>query len=254
MARALPPTSLHRSDLIRALTDLAVLDVGASGNAFAEKLAEWLGLNDAITLRAIHTTTPQGNLAQADPRSGATLRDVFLQAKAALSDSITQTLSAKGTRPRLALPVLAPTVPLDAASAYEPFRRYHLAQQRQMEARIGPMRAEVRHSLGLASPALRTLAELDAVFDRVLCDQEGKLLARLPALMAQRFMQLHKMHLHTLAQTQQADQAAFWMAPGGWLGRFCHELQTVLLAELDFRLQPTLGLIEALNPTNTPTQ
>jgi hypothetical protein len=254
MARALTPTNLHRSDLIRALTDLAVLDVGESGNAFAEKLAEWLGLNDAITLRAIHTTTQQGNLAKADPRSGAAMRDAFSQAKAALSDSITQTLSAKGTRTRLALPVLAPTVPLDAASAYEPFRRYHLAHQRHMDSRIGPMRTDVRHSLGLASPALRSLAELDAVFDRVLREQEGKLLARLPSLMAQRFGQLHKLHLHTLAQTQQADQPAFWMAPGGWLGRFCHELQTVLLAELDFRLQPTLGLIEALNPTNTPPQ
>ena len=37
------------------------------------------------------------------------------------------------------------------------------------------------------------------------------------------------------------------MKQGAWLSRFCNELQTVLLAELDVRLQPTVGLIEALH-------
>ena len=43
------------------------------------------------------------------------------------------------------------------------------------------------------------------------------------------------------------------MKDGAWLARFCHELQTVLLAELDLRLQPTLGLLEAYQKEIKPT-
>jgi hypothetical protein len=46
---------------------------------------------------------------------------------------------------------------------------------------------------------------------------------------------------------EQPDDPALWMQPGGWLANFCRELQGVLLAELDLRLQPTVGLIEALS-------
>jgi len=41
------------------------------------------------------------------------------------------------------------------------------------------------------------------------------------------------------------------MNEGAWLARFCHELEAVLLAELDVRLQPTVGLIEALQNEKT---
>jgi hypothetical protein len=36
------------------------------------------------------------------------------------------------------------------------------------------------------------------------------------------------------------------MQPGGWLAAFGQELQEALLAELDARLQPVTGLIEAI--------
>ena len=42
-----------------------------------------------------------------------------------------------------------------------------------------------------------------------------------------------------------ADAAAA-VAPAAWLADFHEELKRVLLAELDLRLQPTVGLIEAL--------
>jgi hypothetical protein len=254
MARALTRTNLHSSNLIRVLADLAVLDAAAPGNAFAEKLGEWLNLNDAITLRALHTASPPARQAQAQPASAVSLQAVFDQTKAALVAAITQTGTPKGARTRLALPVLVSVMPLDGATAYEPYRRYHLAHQRQMDSRIGPMRAEVRQRLCQTSPALKSLADLDAVFEGILCDHEARLLARLPTLLEQRFGQLLTAHQQQLAEAQQTDQPALWMTPGGWLGRFCHELQTVLLAELDFRLQTTLGLVEALNHTTTPPQ
>jgi hypothetical protein len=55
-----------------------------------------------------------------------------------------------------------------------------------------------------------------------------------------------------VSATQQTDQPALWLQAGGWLAHFCQELHTVLLAELDLRLQPTLGLVEALQNEKAP--
>ena len=76
---------------------------------------------------------------------------------------------------------------------------------------------------------------MDAAFEGILIEREKKLLTTLPSLMERRFKQL---------QTERSQQE-------GWLARFGQELQTVLLAELDLRLQPTLGLLEAFNDQTT---
>jgi hypothetical protein len=111
-------------------------------------------------------------------------------------------------------------------------RQRYLDQQRKMELMIGPLRAHVQQALSVASPELRQLAELDAMWEQMLEVREQKLLAGVPAMLKQRFEQLRKTH---------QDDAA----PNQWLEAFGHELQEVLLAELDTRLQPVLGLIEA---------
>jgi hypothetical protein len=98
---------------------------------------------------------------------------------------------------------------------------------------------------------LQHLATLDGAFEGILSEREARLLATLPQLLKKRFEHLRMLHLKTLVDTQQVDNPAQWMQPGAWLERFCHELQTVLLAELDVRLQPALGLLEALNNEKT---
>ena len=50
-----------------------------------------------------------------------------------------------------------------------------------------------------------------------------------------------------MAERALEDNPDLWMQPGGWLTRFAEELQSVLLVELDLRLQPTEGLIESLD-------
>ena len=50
------------------------------------------------------------------------------------------------------------------------------------------------------------------------------------------------------------DDPARWMQPGGWLVRFCAEMQRVLLAELDLRLMPVAGLVAAVDKESTELQ
>ncbi|MEO8120851.1 MAG: DUF3348 domain-containing protein [Rhodoferax sp.] len=250
MTRALTRTNFHSSKLIRVLSDLAVVDAVEPGTAFAEKLGLWLNLHDAITLCAVLNESTAGQPpTQLGVKSVASvaLGKEFARIRASLVDSITKSATPNLGKSRLELPMPKPGVSLEDATDYEPYRRYYSAHQRDMDSSVRPLRFKVREVLAKASPALRQLAALDATFDAILCDRESKLLSKIPLLLERRFAQLLKAHQQVLVDTQQVDDPALWMKAGAWLARFCHELQTALVAELDVRLQPTVGLMEAIN-------
>jgi hypothetical protein len=52
-------------------------------------------------------------------------------------------------------------------------------------------------------------------------------------------------HWQTLSGNPEPDDLTPWMFPGGWLASFCGRMRELLLAELEIRLQPVLGLIES---------
>lgn len=247
MTRALTRANFHRSRFIRVLADLSLVDGVEPGGDFAEKLGPWLNLHDAITLCAVLNASPPAAPAGAKPDARSGLADELARIRAGLANSINGLGMPKPGRSGMELPLPKPGVPLEVATDYEPYRRYYLARQRELEASIRPLRSRARELLAKASPALAKLAALDATFDAILGDRESKLLASAPWLLERRFAQLLKAHQQRLAETHQAENPALWMKTGAWLARFCQELQTLLLAELDLRLQPTLGLIEALN-------
>jgi hypothetical protein len=115
---------------------------------------------------------------------------------------------------------------------------------------IQPLRVNVREALAKTSPKLRKLAELDATFEKILREREIKMLAKVPVLLKKRFEQLFKEHQQKLADSGQADNPSGWVQAGGWLARFCSDMQMLLLAEAELRLQPVMGLIEAGNEQN----
>jgi hypothetical protein len=250
MTRALTRTNFHSSRLIRTLADLAVLETAEPAIAFAEKLGLWIDFTDAIRLTGVHnaSTTQPAETRPAARSAGASLDEAFATARAGLERTIT-TSSAPSTarvRSELALPKLE--APLDDVKVYAPFRRYHQAHQRDMESNARSLRATVRDGIANASPQLKQLAALDAAFDGILCEREARLLSTIPSLFERRFHHLRKAHQQTLPATTQADDNPdAWMKPGAWLARFCGELQAVLLSELDLRLLPAVGLLEAFN-------
>jgi hypothetical protein len=248
---------------MRVLAELALLDTAVPGGAFAEKLGLWVSFTDAIALCAAHSASPVSQpVAQCQDaeksQAGTALevaRDVaqdFARARATLEQALSPAGAPRGSRNRIALPAPDLALPLDARNAFEPYRRYYQAQQREMELNVDSLRKRVREALAQGSPGLQPLAALDGALDTILCARESRLLATLPTLMEKRFGHLLQAHQQHLSATQQTDQPARWLQAGGWLARFCQELHTVLLAELDLRLQPTLGLVEALQNERTP--
>lgn len=248
MTRALTRTNFNSSQLIRVLADLALVQAADSGGAFAEKLGLWVGFTDAIGLRAAQVAAHESPVdTQPDEKGEAA--EAFTRVRDNLVLAINSRESPSGARSRTVLPLPKAGAPYADAIVFEPYRRYYIAHQRDMERQIQSLRANVRNALATASPALRQLADLDAAFDTILSERESKLLSTLPKLLEQRFRQLLEEHQLAQAGSNEADNPDLWMKPDGWLARFCNELQTVLIAELDLRLQPSEGLIEALHNT-----
>ena len=132
-----------------------------------------------------------------------------------------------------------------------------------MEAEILKLQVTVRRQLSVSSPRLSTLAVLDSKLGAILIAHSRKALGAVPSLLAKRFQTLcvesskTKSPKSTLSNSRQ-DSLAFksttivddtteaGIETKNGLKIFLAEMQSVLLAELDIRLQPTLGLIEAL--------
>ena len=246
MTRALPRANLNSSRLIRFLADLSIVDTAESKQSFAERLGQWIDFADAITLQGAHNTSVASPSAA---QSGAlvALEEEFTRIRTTLVSSITQSCSSTVGETRIKLPAPKPGVGIEIATTFGPYHRFYLAHQGEMESSIRPLRTNVRQVLSKASATLKQLAALDASLDKILSARERQLLSTVPLLLERRFEQLLKAHQQALFETPQADDPAMWMEPGAWLAGFCNELQGALLAELDLRLQPIAGLINAFS-------
>lgn len=243
MARGSPRTSFDSSRLIRALSDLVSTDAAPPRQSFADRLGQWLDFADAIALfSALNgSTDAAGGPATAEHPA---LRDEFARVRGALLDSINTDGVLTPGKARIRLPAPAWHASTPGAADYLPYHRYYLAHQRDMGAAIAPLRASVRAGLAQRAPALRQLAALDGVLDQALAPRERSLLATVPQLLGRRFEQLHQAHRNALTTP---DDPARWLQPGAWLHTFCQDMRAVLLAELELRLQPVAGLLDALN-------
>lgn len=244
MTRDLPRTTFHSSQLTRCLAELDLLEDAEPASDFADELGQWLHFTDAIALSSVL----DGGMAKVAVQSpeqraatGAGLAAQFERIRAFMINSITKSCAPAGKTP-IKLPLL-----LDEEVTYAPYRRFYEAHQRDMELSVEPLRVNLREALAKASPRLRKLAQLDVVMDKFLRERESRLLARVPVLLQKRFDAQHTAHQEQLAASGQPDNPAAWMQPGGWLARFCQDLQTLLLAEAELRLQPSTGLLEAFN-------
>jgi hypothetical protein len=236
MLRAEARVPLNSSPLVRFLTENGLSDATAPVEEVGQQLGDWLNFRQAIALHGLLGQEAPGPAKgrTALPRA-ETLQAQVQQVQAALHASITQGTPVAG-QPRLDLPSV-PQAPFDLSTAYEPFRRYHNAHQRQMQSLIRPMRAMLRTHVAACSAPLQQLAALDASFENILSEREDPLLARLPKLLEKRFSQALKKHL------QQPEAA-----PHTWLTPWCEQLRAALLAELDTRMQASLGLLQAYTP------
>ena len=195
----------------------------------AERLGQWLHVAETIELHAAQAAVTAAGAAasrrppRVEPAAlHATLRAELDRVRSVLARSIT-------TRP---------SHQPDPDALDSEFALFHQRlgdQQRRMEMSVDALREHVRQQLAQSTPPMAQLAALDAVMDQLFGGREQRLLSQLPAFLKARFAALRQ----EATRSDTPDDLR-------WLHSFATEFEQTLLAELDLRLQPVTGLIEAL--------
>lgn len=282
MTRALPRASLYSASLVRFLTENALLSPARQAEDVGQKLGDWLDFRQAIALHGVLNPETAAN-AQATPLPAHVQRMALIapealaqhvdKVRAQLVESITQGAPAGSGLARIDMPAPVLEEPVEIKTAFEPYRRFVAAHQRQMEHTLRNLRAQLRLQLSKRASAGQQLAALDTAFENILAERESALLAKTSKLLEKRFVQALKAQMQLQAQAHQALPAAMITEtavatvdatddsdptpnntpkanPTSWLmplhQNLRQTLRQALLAELDTRLQPTLGLLEAL--------
>jgi len=204
------------SPLVRLLARLGAAEAPPSAPPFADRLGQWVGWTDAISLSAaLEGGMPQSASRASPDHDAPEIREAAECAR--IRSACGKALAA----------------PVDAASVdFLPQRRHIGTRQHAMEQAVAPLRARLRSKLAAASPAMARLAAVDVVMEQVLAPHESRLLATVPLVLQKHFERLRK--------SAPGDE------PPRWLDGFGRDMREVLMAELDLRFQPIDGLLEAL--------
>ena len=216
LARDARRSPLTASTFIRALAALNDVPAPEAPDAFAQRLAQWFDWTHAFSLSAA--------LSDASVRS-------------ALAKAIADAPAGGAEPRRIVRPLAGAVAAAEAPADFATYRQRYTQCQLAMETQIVPLRRRLRSTLADRSSALAKLAELDTVMEQVVGAQERALLSTIAGRLEPRFDQLRG--------TQDASSPDAPSRPGPWLERFRQEMRSLLLAELDLRLQPVEGLLEA---------
>lgn len=253
MSQVHPRAGLHGSELLRFLQEKGLLDIAVHTQDVGQALGDWFNFRQAIALQgffsALSSTpdTPALATVRVDRR---VLNQRFSQIRDALEQSILQGTAPAPGMPRIEAPQTELDHPIDTKTAFDPYRRFAVGHQRQMEQVIKGLRTQLRGMLETGGAPHKRLAALDAIFENVLMDRENRLLGQIPLAFEKRFARVLQSHMKQLLQSAQADEPA--PRTTAWLAPLLEDLRTALLTELDLRLQPLLGLIEALSQDSSP--
>lgn len=223
------PTGSSPSGLVGLLNAWAAVDMRAPRAAWEQHWSAWLGPLDAIALSA---ALPEIRATRAGTGSSRTGQHADLKQglETLRADLLTAIRPPQVSTPARVLPRnTGPTPPLPAAWAeddYGSYRQRYLDIQRRMEWRIDPFRQHCRGVLSQTNGRLARLAALDATLETMLGARTEVLLAKLSTLLERRF--------HRYRQDSTQTGAAFEQ-----------DFQNAMVAELQFRLEPVTGLVEA---------
>ncbi|MGE8656411.1 MAG: DUF3348 domain-containing protein [Achromobacter sp.] len=267
MLQAPQRTGLSGPTLIRLLTRLTDVDVPQSRQPLSDHLSQWLGWTDAIALSAALNNRPPAIAPGARTFSSAEERECE-RVRATLADAIASDTAATAAKRLMPGQVPAKVAALQADDAdYSNFRQRYLSLQHTMETSIGNLRSRLRGMVAAKTPEMTRLAVVDAIMDRALLPRERSLLGAIPKLLQGHFDRLRlaeQAALDAAAAQAPADTGATAGTdaaepagaapqpavpapkPGAWLETFRKDMRSVLLAELDIRLQPVEGLLATL--------
>ncbi len=227
----------HKSSrLIQFLTDRAVSSVKVSHKHFAEELGQMIDLSDSFALsdalRGLKKT-PYSDV-KIDKEQ---IKTVFLQQQ----HRLVETMIGHFSHPVKGSPMRLPAIDksdIDLTKTLEGYQRFYALQQSDLESQIIQLRHQLRQDIKGFSPRLAQLVALDTIMSDTLGVHSRQLFNLMPRILSKRFADL---------QSETSSSQNLFDDELHWLEAFQEEMQGLLLAELEVRLQPLLGLIEALD-------
>lgn len=240
MTRALPQVSLGSSRLVRFLTDWSLNATQVSHRQFTERLGQWIDFSDSITLSEAHARALQvDNEDVASFSAGIT--DEFLRARSRLVQASMRSFFPGAGPTRIRWPASG-APPDDAESALQPYLRFYQQQQAEVDSKVRGLHLRTREAVATLSARLARICAIDAALGDALAIHSRRYMTTVPTLLQSRLEFLFSDY-----QLSVADGAARDAAWKRSCEQFRREAQGLLLAEIEARLLPALGLIEALN-------
>ncbi|GAA4106071.1 DUF3348 family protein [Zhongshania borealis] len=260
------PVSIKSSRLQAVLSEFSLGGAEISHKNFSEKLGQLIDLSGSIALSESLRSLQKLEFSPAES-SLVCLQRTFLETRADMlafirNSFITELHEGQESAAPFILPRPSAETLADPEAGFQTYQRFYNLHQSQLDHRVLVLRRQLQEALSGKSPALAKLAELDRSLADKLGDYSRRVFASIPRLLAQRFYFLNQQYRAVQDAQRSAagdadmklalepelmcDSPALWMEKGAWLDNFFTEMQGLLLAELELRLMPVMGLMEAL--------
>ncbi len=253
MSKVDTPLPMARVPLVRELTQLGLGQLPRSSPSFVERLsasidlARAMDLSDALRAPQAPTKSPM------TPSNGTALQQICREHYQAMVSVIEQSFTGavpgqgvQGLSSRsFRLPEVVDTL-IDQPDGVAVYLRFYALQQSEMERRVKMLQGLLLAQLSDADVKGARLAVVDRALEPTLAKYARKCFAQIPNLLSKRFEILREQQKQQDLVTDSPSTPELWLAPRGWLRCFINELHRFLLAELQLRLEPSKGLLEAL--------
>ncbi|MCB1848715.1 MAG: DUF3348 family protein [Ottowia sp.] len=225
--------------LLRYLAELGLARPEVSRQHFTRRLGALFDLQDSIAIAAVH-----GGLGKPGPAAlpATDVTSLFLAGRGAILRSAARAFDPDGGA-RIRFPGLDPADPAARATSMEvePYLGFYRAQQSDAEHRVRRLQLQVREASAGRSAQLDQLCALDAVLARSMSARTRGFFSAIPRLLQTHFETLRASYRPQ--GTDEAEAAALWQQT---LQRYRLDMRGMLLAEIETRLLPVTGLVEAV--------
>ncbi len=219
------------SQMIRFLDELHITDEPVSPERFSGRLAELIDLSHSVKISIAHTAMSRMEFEPFD-NSFDTARDEVMRVHGETVDIIVKAFTDHTGSTRLKAPKRERLNNENQKAAVKPFLSFYVYYQRMLDSKLNNLREYIRNCASGLSVKLAQLGKLDEVLADTLAAHERKSFAQVPVLLERRFSE----------QLQRSQ----WAQLDELHASFCRDLQALLLAELEVRMLPVLGLIESI--------
>ncbi len=228
------------SRLVQALCELTEVQVREGAGPFAQRLGSLVDLADSIQLAAIQTGLEDMPF-RPDVVSANGITRHFMAERGAIIRSVVRASVPGASTSRIRFPQVSGDTTLSEAQSPEPYLSFYVAQQSEIDFKVRRLQETVREQMSGLAVELARLAALDRALGQSIAGHSRGFFSAVPALLRSRFDKLLADYRETVPEDGRTTNS--WLPQ---VERFRLELRGLLLAEIETRLLPATGLVEAV--------